>query len=179
MVKTVWAFDHVILLHLFGYLIYFCYWSHLESELDNTSEMQGFLLVFPSPSLRERGKKRFRNKQNYCAPLPLVPVHPRGVNFVLCTRQVPCLYIDTRTHLWPCQGRPGRDCEELQFIAVHLCVPWAWHCLLASQRGKSPRQLLVQIGIVLLLYCFHRWRTICIKAAVFCCSVFKYKDHRG
>lgn len=99
MVKTVWAFDRMILLHLFGYLIYFYYWSHLESELDNKSEMQGFLFIFPSPSLRKKKKGSETNKQNYCAPLPLVPVHQIGVNFVFGTRQVPCLNIDTRTHL--------------------------------------------------------------------------------
>lgn len=61
MVKTVWAFDHMILLHLFGYLIYFCYWSHLESELDNTSEMQVFV-GFPFSFSEREKKKRFRNK---------------------------------------------------------------------------------------------------------------------
>lgn len=66
MVKRVWTFDHTILLYLFGYLIYFYYWSHLESELQMNLRFRGFLFVFISLFsllflLEEKGSEKEKN----------------------------------------------------------------------------------------------------------------------
>lgn len=61
MVQTVWAFDHTILLYLFGYLIYFYFLSHLESELYNKLEIAGFCLFPLLLLLEEKGSETEKN----------------------------------------------------------------------------------------------------------------------